>query len=735
MIGKMQENKELSTAWDFVENTGRSIFLTGKAGTGKTTFLKMVVERSRKRPIVVAPTGVAAINAGGVTIHSFFQLPFSPFVPGAKVESKFDFGREKRKIIASIDLLIIDEISMVRADLLDAIDAVLRRFRDHYQPFGGVQLLMIGDLAQLTPVVTPEDEQVLKPYYDTPYFFGSKALQQIDYVTIQLEQVYRQQDMSFVEVLNQIRSGHPSQEALDRLNSRVVANSQLSTFNSQQNHAIRLTTHNHLANFYNESELQKLPGRSFMFRAEVKGTFPDYSYPTAETLVLKQGAQVMFIKNDPSADHRFYNGRIGRVTTISDKGLSVFCEGDDEAIEVEPMEWENTHYTLNEQSREIEAEVQGTFRQLPLRLAWAITIHKSQGLTFDRAIIDANQSFAPGQVYVALSRCRTLEGLQLVSPLQQRAIINDEAVDAYISQQESEAQRSIGQLPLLKQEYERYLLLQLFDFRPLLYQQESMVRIFTEFFYHSQASLKQLHDQAFIDLRQKVVEVASKWQQKIQTMPIEQLRNADFLERVRRSASYFADTLNGILAKPLALTAKVETNNKQAARRLANLLPDERQTWLSRRYLLTKMAEQGYTVSTYLREKQMSMLDALDADAPRRNGRNASAKGKKKTKESQVPKEPKPKTWEVSLALYRQGMKLEEIARERSLTQGTVMNHLARYLATGEVAIDDLVPPDHQRDIAAVIQRIGTAEGTTAIKELCPPDITYDEIRLMLALP
>ena len=735
MIGKMQENKELSTAWDFVENTGRSIFLTGKAGTGKTTFLKMVVERSRKRPIVVAPTGVAAINAGGVTIHSFFQLPFSPFVPGAKVESKFDFGREKRKIIASIDLLIIDEISMVRADLLDAIDAVLRRFRDHYQPFGGVQLLMIGDLAQLTPVVTPEDEQVLKPYYDTPYFFGSKALQQIDYVTIQLEQVYRQQDMSFVEVLNQIRSGHPSQEALDRLNSRVVANSQLSTFNSQQNHAIRLTTHNHLANFYNESELQKLPGRSFMFRAEVKGTFPDYSYPTAETLVLKQGAQVMFIKNDPSADHRFYNGRIGRVTAISDKGLSVFCEGDDEAIEVEPMEWENTHYTLNEQSREIEAEVQGTFRQLPLRLAWAITIHKSQGLTFDRAIIDANQSFAPGQVYVALSRCRTLEGLQLVSPLQQRAIINDEAVDAYISQQESEAQRSIGQLPLLKQEYERYLLLQLFDFRPLLYQQESMVRIFTEFFYHSQASLKQLHDQAFIDLRQKVVEVASKWQQKIQTMPIEQLRNADFLERVKRSASYFADTLHDILAKPLALTAKVETNNKQAARRLANLLPDERQTWLSRRYLLTKMAEQGYTVSTYLREKQMSMLDALDADAPRRNGRNASAKGKKKTKESQVPKEPKPKTWEVSLALYRQGMKLEEIARERSLTQGTVMNHLARYLATGEVAIDDLVPPDHQRDIAAVIQRIGTAEGTTAIKELCPPDITYDEIRLMLALP
>ena len=617
------------TAWDFVENTGRSIFLTGKAGTGKTTFLKNVFEKSSKRPIVVAPTGVAAINAGGVTIHSFFQLPFSPYVPGAKVESKFDFSREKRKIIASIDLLIIDEISMVRADLLDAVDNVLRRFRDHYQPFGGVQLLMIGDLAQLTPVVTPEDEQVLRPYYDTPYFFGSKALQQIDYVTIQLEHVYRQQDTSFIEILNQIRDGHPSQEVLDKLNAR--ANSQLSTLNSQLNNAIRLTTHNNLANFYNESELQKLPGRAFQYRAEVKGTFPDYSYPTAETLVLKQGAQVMFVKNDPSGEHKYYNGRIGRVHEIAQNRLTVYCEGDSEAIEVEPLEWENTRYTLNEKTREIEAEVQGTFKQLPLRLAWAITIHKSQGLTFDRAIIDANQSFAPGQVYVALSRCRTLEGLVLASPLTARAIINDERVDNYIAQQEAEAQRSIEQLPVLKQEYERYLLLQLFDFRPLLYQQETMVRIFAEYFYHSHASLKQLHDQALLDLRQKVIDVAVKWQQKIQSLPYEALRKEDFLDRVKRSAEYFADTLNAILAKPLELTAKVETGNKQAARRLSNALPDERQTWLSRRYLLTKIADLGYTVSIYLKEKQHSMLDALEEGEikPKRQRKPRTTKRKK----------------------------------------------------------------------------------------------------------
>jgi len=608
----MEQNNELRTAWDFVESTGRSIFLTGKAGTGKTTFLKTIIEHSRKRPIVVAPTGVAAINAGGVTIHSFFQLPFSPYVPGAKVESKFDFGKEKRKIIASSDLLIIDEISMVRADLLDAIDAVLRRFREHGQPFGGMQLLMIGDLAQLTPVVTPEDERMLKPYYDTPYFFGSKALQQIDYVTIQLTHVYRQQDESFIALLNEIREGHPSAEALSKLNSRSLTPGP--SPKGEGSGYIRLTTHNNLANFYNESELQKLPGRSYQYRAEVKGTFPEYSYPTAETLVLKEGAQVMFVKNDPSGEHNYYNGRIGRVMEASENRLTVYCEGDAEAIEVEPLEWENMRYTLNEQTREIESEVQGTFKQLPLRLAWAITIHKSQGLTFDRAIIDANQSFAPGQVYVALSRCRTLEGLVLASPLEPRAVINDERVDSYIAQQESEAERSIQQLPALKQEYERYLLMQLFDFRAILLLEESMVRIFAEFFYHSHASLKQLHDQTLFDLRQRVLEVAVKWQQKIQAMPIASLRDADFLNRVKRSAEYFADQLRDILTKPIELSVKVETNNKQASRRLNNALPDLKQAWLARRYLLVKMAEKGYTVDNYLHEKQMSMLDALGED-------------------------------------------------------------------------------------------------------------------------
>ena len=602
----MEQSNEQRTAWDFVENTGRSIFLTGRAGTGKTTFLKAVVEHSRKRSIVVAPTGVAAINAGGVTIHSFFQLPLSPYVPGAKVESKFDFSQEKRKIIASLDLLIIDEISMVRADLLDAIDAVLRRYADHYKPFGGVQLLMIGDLGQLTPVVTPEEEPVLAAYYDTPYFFGSKALASIDYVTIQLQTIYRQQDPAFIDILNEVRSGHPSAATLQKLNSRVPSDT------SGKGKGIRLTTHNLLATRYNESELRRLPTASYEFQAEVCGNFPEYAYPTSETLVLKEGAQVMFVKNDPSGEHLYYNGRIGRVTKLSASRICVLCEGDSAPIEVQPLEWENTRYTLNEQTREIEADVQGVFRQYPLRLAWAITIHKSQGLTFDHAIIDANQSFAPGQVYVALSRCRTLEGLTLASPLTLEAIRNDLRVDAYIARQGEEAVRSISRLPLLKQEYERHLLLQLFDFRPLLAQQETMVRIFSEFFYNTQSRLRMKHDEALRLLRQQVADVATRWQQVISQTSFDDLHAEAFRERTKRSADYFANHLTEILASPLELTGKVETANKQGVRRLASALAAERQTFLSKRYLLSKIAAEGFSIETYLREKQASMLDAID---------------------------------------------------------------------------------------------------------------------------
>ena len=701
-----EQNSELRTAWDFVENTGRSIFLTGKAGTGKTTFLKTVVERSRKRSVVVAPTGVAAINAGGVTIHSFFQLPFSPYVPGAHIKDKFDFSKQKRKIIASLDLLIIDEISMVRADLLDAIDAVLRRYRDHQQPFGGVQMLMIGDLAQLTPVVTPEDERLLKPYYDTPYFFGSRALSQTDYVTIQLTRVYRQQDDRFLNILNDIRTSHVTQTDLDALNSRVQA--------TPSPDAIRLTTHNQLANFYNETALQQLTGKPFWYKAEISGTFPEYNYPTAEMLILKVGAQVMFVKNDPTGKHRYYNGRIGHVTYADQQKVLVVCPGDEKPIEVEPLEWENTRYTLNPTTREIETDVQGTFRQLPLRLAWAITIHKSQGLTFDHAIIDANQSFAPGQVYVALSRCRSLEGLSLASPLDARAIITDQRVDNYIIHQETEAAKSIAQLPTLKQEYERQMLMQLFDLQPLLNAEEQMIRLFAEYFLRSHASLMQLHNQAYASLRQ-LAETAARWRQVINATPIENLRQTALLDRVKRSAAYFAEQLTAILLKPIQLSAEVKSNNKRATARLADLLPDLSQTYYARQLLFTKIAEQGFTIDTYLHEKQMAMLDAMDDGKLRRALR---------------PK--KEKTTEVTLRLVNQGLRPEQIAQQRSISISTVFSHLALLAQEGRIRGEALVSPEHLQAIHKVISIVGTANGINPIKALCPPDVSYGEIRLVL---
>lgn len=714
-------NEELRIAWDFVEHTGRSIFLTGKAGTGKTTFLKTVVERSKKRSIVVAPTGVAAINAGGMTIHSFFQLPFTPYVPNARIQSKFDFGKEKRRIIASLDLLIIDEISMVRSDLLDAIDSVLRRYRDHYKPFGGVQLLMIGDLQQLTPVVTPEDEALLKPYYDTPYFFGSKALQQIEYVTILLSQVFRQEDAAFLDVLNHIREAHPTTNDIVTLNQRC----QPAFIPKQGEGYIRLTTHNYLADNYNENELRKLPGQSYTFKAQIEGNFPEYSYPTSEVLMLKEGAQVMFVKNDPTGEHRYFNGRIGEIVEISESRVCVLCAGDAEGIEVEPLEWENAQYQLNPETRVIETKIQGTFKQLPLRLAWAITIHKSQGLTFERAIIDANLSFAPGQVYVALSRCKTLEGMVLSAPIESRAIIADKRVEDYIGHQEEEAQKSISQLPQLKEEYYRFLLLELFDFHDIFYKEEHLLRLMTEFFYHSFTDITELHKRVLSNFSSQTMSVSDKWVQKIRQSAMEQLHTEEFQERVKRSAEWFETSIHDVFANSIDLAAQIKSNNKQAMNRFTESLADVRQSVLSRRFLLSKIAEQGFSIPIYLHEKQYSLLDAIDEQQIKKSK-------KQRVKKEKPKKEPKEKTWNITFQLYKQGLKPDEIAKFRNLTVVTIIGHLARFLPTGEVTLSELVPPEHQDAILKVIQTIGKGESKTAIKSLCPPEVTYQEIELML---
>ncbi len=422
------QNPEISLARYIVEKTAHSLFLTGKAGTGKTTFLKDVVRHTRKRHIVLAPTGVAAVNAGAMTIHSFFQFGLGAYVPGVVApQSQYFIRKAKLDLIRRLELIIIDEVSMVRADLMDHIDAELRRIRRSYLPFGGVQLLMIGDLQQLPPIAHGEEAELLRPHYPSLYFFDSKALQKLDYSVLELKQVYRQSDTHFVEILNRARVGRLTPEDLSELNSRYIPG-----FSPRpEENYIRLVTHNRMVESVNSAEMSRLGAEEFVFNALVSGTFPPEAYPTAAQLVLKKGTQVMFIKNDP--DKKFINGTLGEVFTLTRETLKVKLADTGVIVSVEPMEWENIRYQMNEESGVIEATPIGRFRQYPVRPAWAITIHKSQGLTFDRAVIDARAAFSPGQAYVALSRCRSLEGVVLSSPLSNSAFITDNTVEQYLA--------------------------------------------------------------------------------------------------------------------------------------------------------------------------------------------------------------------------------------------------------------------------------------------------------------
>ena len=712
----MEKNSELRHAWDFVEHTGISIFLTGKAGTGKTTFLRTLKKKSSKRSIIVAPTGVAAINAGGMTIHSFFQLPLSPFVPEANFKNRFDYSKEKRKIIRTLDLLIIDEISMVRSDVLDAIDSVLRRFREHEKPFGGVQLLMIGDLQQLTPVVTPEDEVILQRYYDTSYFFGSKALRSISYVTIELTHVYRQQDEEFITLLNNIREGQVSETDLKRLNERFNPNFEPEVGSDY----IRLTTHNKMAESYNEVQLHNLPSKACTFIAEADGNFPEYNYPADFKLTLKRGAQVMFIRNDNNG--RYYNGRIGHVTHIDNEKILVLCPGDDKEIEVQQETWENTKYSLNEKTKQIEAEVQGTFKQYPLRLAWAITIHKSQGLTFEHAIIDAQSSFAAGQVYVALSRCKTLEGLILASPISSSAIINDNQVMNYISHQTEEAEKSIAALPTLKAEYYRQLLLELFSFTDLKACEDALYRVLTEYFY-KYPKIITLHKMAIIDLDERIMSISSKWKGIICNMTTDQLHEDDFLQRMKKGALYFHSQLTEIFSHLLDMTKGVQSNNKIAYKRFDNNYADLLQTYVVKHELLGRIMEKGFSINSYLTAKQEAILNSLEE----KTGRN-----RKNKIEETTPKVPKISTGEVTFNLFKTGKSIEEIAKERNLTPATIQGHLIPYIQKGEIKLNEVIDEEKAKTILQKIQLAGKEASLKAIKILCPADITYTDILLIM---
>ena len=713
----MEMNKESIMAWNILEKTSANLFLTGKAGTGKTTFLKELKRKSPKRMVVLAPTGIAAINAGGMTIHSFFQLPLSPYLPGTTFgggeQKRYQFSKVKRNIIRSMDLLVIDEISMVRSDLLDAIDSVMRRYRKHDLPFGGVQLLMIGDLHQLPPVVT-EQETLLRQYYDTPYFFSSKALQQASYLTIELKTVYRQQDDRFISLLNQIRENRATDETFQALNQRYISN-----FTPPANgNYIRLTTHNAPANYINEQELAALPTKSYSFTAEVEDNFPETSYPADYKLVLKQGAQIMFIKND--AQHRFYNGMIGEVVRISNDEIIVRSKDTGEEFELEQMEWTNSKYTLNEDTKEIEETVEGVFRQYPVRLAWAITIHKSQGLTFEHAIIDASHSFTHGQTYVALSRCKSLEGMVLSQPLSRSAIICDQTLDSFNGNIVAPTQETISALEL---QYSVQMIYELFDFRQMQSSYEFLMRCLVEFFSSKYPRLLSEYQQLSVVFK-SLNAVSDKFRiQYTQMLTADSDMSQPALQdRIHKGAKYFWQKM-GVITD-LVKKTNVTTDNKTAKKQFQDRFSTFAEEAKLKHSLLRYEQDAEFSVSDYLKKKAQFLLGQEE------NG-VSSSKSSSKQKKSKEPKEPKIPTKEVSFNLFQQGKTIDEIAAERGLTKGTIIGHLTPYAKEGKIGLRTFISTSREEKIRSFMEAHPEMEHFSEIKEALGGNYEYWEIKLI----
>ncbi len=559
----MSKNRELELAESFVNNTNRSIFLTGKAGTGKTTFLHNLKKNSLKRMIVVAPTGVAAINAKGVTIHSFFQMPFGPILPNIDINSSASFNRKfsktKINIIKSMDLLVIDEISMVRADLLDGIDKTLRRFRTRNKVFGGVQLLMIGDLQQLSPVIKDNEWELLKPFYANCFFFSSLAFQQCNAITIELKHIYRQDNPIFIDILNQIRNNKLTETGAAELNKRFLPN-----FSPKPNEGyISLTTHNSKAEATNTNELDKLDAKSVVYKAVIDGKFPEFSFPNKQYLKLKVGAQVMFVKNDSDPEKRYFNGKIGKVILLSPDEVVVHCADDDYNINVTPEVWENINYSVHSETKAITEQKIGSYTQMPLRLAWSITIHKSQGLTFDKAIIDAQGAFAHGQTYVALSRCKSITGLVLKSKINSNQIISDRNVINFNESAEANAPDE-NELKNSQKNFQFDLISEIFGFYHLLYPLNRILDIY----YKNRTVVKGPVEETFLAVKNTItnfLKVSNGFNAQLKAL----IGNSELPEksniiqnRFIKAIAYFKNEVEIKILKPLKLF--VFTTDNQA---------------------------------------------------------------------------------------------------------------------------------------------------------------------------
>jgi uncharacterized protein YpbB/energy-coupling factor transporter ATP-binding protein EcfA2 len=716
----------------YVNNTNKHIFLTGKAGTGKTTFLKQIIKITHKNTIIAAPTGIAAINAGGVTLHSLFQLPFGAFIPQNNIISdsvnfqlntpksllsSMQMNKYKRKLLQEMELLIIDEVSMLRADLLDAINIILQKVRRNSRVFGGVQILFIGDMFQLPPIVKDDEWNILKHFYEGMYFFNAVALQNNTPVFIELDTIFRQSDTKFIELLSHVREGNISQSDISTLNKYYKP-----AFKPKPEEGyIFLTTHNFKADQINTAELNKLNNKEFFYDAEVTGDFSEYNYPVEYTLKLKEGAQVMFIKNDYSGEHRYFNGKIGIISQLSEDEIIVKFSDESEPVSVETYQWENKRFTLNKSTNEIEEKVIGTFTHFPLKLAWAITIHKSQGLTFEKAIIDISRAFAPGQVYVALSRLTSLNGLVLISSVPKEGLEQDNLIYQFATNRQSsnDLKQNIKKHSI---EYVADYIMQAFDFSKL-----------TNFiYYHLQTynkdearSEKQKNKQWVVDLLQNVKvdkEVADKFLNQIKFILLKKDDNTIdiFNERLLAAKGYFEPKLKNFSENINSKTAELK-GVKGVKKYITELNDIENEFIVQLGYIYKAEA----LIKSIIDDEQLLKSKVTKPDI-HESGITEKKKAPRKSKKVKID------TKKESLKLYLDGLSIDEIAKKRELKPITIEGHLAHFVEEGVVDVLEFVEQDKLNWVAEIAGELETT-ALGPVKEIVLDDLSWSEIRFAMA--
>lgn len=758
MPSSIKELEPAELAAKFINLTARHIFLTGKAGTGKTTFLRNLVAATHKKAVIVAPTGIAAINAAGVTIHSLFQLPFGTFLPKVaptttvaayqhyhtpkSIVRHLNMNATKRRILLDLELLIIDEVSMLRADLLDAIDMVLRYVRKNNASFGGVQVLFIGDLHQLPPVVKNEEWNLLSQFYKSAFFFDALALLSNPPVYIELEKIYRQADETFIDLLNNLRNNQVTQQDTALLKTYYKENYKP---NLSENY-ITLTTHNNKADTLNKNRLMELDGKSYYYKATIEKDFAESAYPLEKTLELKVGAQVMFVKNDPTGEQRFFNGKIAVVKKLSDDVIEVLPDGARYNLILDKFSWKNIKYNTNKTTNEIEEEVAGTFTQFPLKLAWAITVHKSQGLTFDKAIIDIGDAFAPGQIYVALSRLRSLDGLILTSLIGNRGIKQDQNVTYFAKTKEQQEDLTL-QIQKESDSFLKFSLLQSFNF--VLLDNYVFEHVFS-YTKDEKRSTKQTHLPWAVKLQQELLALkvnADKFLKQIERLFI--VGNAEslamLLERTVAAENYFNPQL-AQMSDSIFELIEIAKTQKQTKEFLAELIDMEAMFYEQFRKIrkakamleaaiigveLTKEDIQRLQHSAK-REEQIKKAYTLPNKEEFRAPTDEFYSRTKTVKKTKKTAAPKIDTKDITLALLKEGKTPMEIATERKMTLGTIEGHLAHFIAKQEIKAAEVMPAKKVAEIVATIAKLKTIK-LNEIREHLGRSYSFGEIKIAIA--